>query len=96
MKKNKGEEFFTTKAHKGARRRLKTKKSGALCSFVRLRTAGSMFLRGLYSSSLIRSFSVISLLARFVVKWYYEFNVTKGFYCTKLKEGKFDSSQERR
>jgi hypothetical protein len=45
---------LTTQEHEGAQKRLKTKKSGTLCSFVRL--------GGLYSSSLIKSFSVISLV----------------------------------
>jgi hypothetical protein len=43
MERNKGEEFFTTKAHQGARRK---EESALDVFFVRLRTAGSIRLRG--------------------------------------------------
>jgi hypothetical protein len=54
MSTYKKEKEINHKGAEGARRRVKTKKSGALCSFVRL--------RGLYFSSLIRTFSPIKAL----------------------------------
>jgi hypothetical protein len=55
MERNKEEKKLTTKARKAHEEELKPRNQVPLCSFVRL--------RGLYSSSLIRSFSVINLLA---------------------------------
>jgi hypothetical protein len=57
---------LTTKEHEGARKRLKTKKAGTLCSFVRFCALEPKvrwwFIFFFSSSSLVRSFSVISLL----------------------------------